>query len=143
MKARTLTPTQVIAELEALGYELYAVLERVVHDHKVGPHPMTTVVGTRYRGSGLGRPPDYLLEAAAVHRPYVSALVCALNPPAALLWVAHVIEAYRDGTVFEIKHRRRRFTARTVAANLGALCGLRSEHQISLLTPMIEEVLSR
>jgi hypothetical protein len=137
----TLTPVGVVEGLRELGYELYPVLERELHDHKLAPYPMTRVIGTRFKGKG--KPPAALLEAAAEHRPYVAALVCATDPPPAIPWVAHVVESYLSGRVFMIKRRRCRFTARTVAANLGALCGLETLEEWERLEPMIKEVLPR
>ena len=137
----TLTPVGVVEGLRGLGYELYPVLETEVHEHKVGGHPIPRVVGTRYRGKG--KPSAELLEAAAEHRPYLAAIVCATDPASTgIPWVSHVVKAYLSGEVFVLNGRPCRFAARTVAANVGALCGLRSEKEISLLTPMIKEVLS-
>jgi hypothetical protein len=140
MKASTLTPVGVVVGLRELGYTVYPVLETEVHEHKVGAHAITRVAGTRFRGKG--KPPQTLLDAAAEHRPYVAALVCALNPPASVPWVSHAVESYRSGRVFIIAGRRCLFTARTVAANVGALCGLESLAEFERLEPMIKEVLA-
>jgi hypothetical protein len=143
MQAATLTPVAVVVGLREAGYTLYPVLERVVRDHKEGPYSVTRVTGTRFKGKG--RPAQPLLDAAAEHRPFVAALVVATDPGSTgrLKWPARMIRSYKRARPFEIAKRHHCLDARTVAVNLGALCGLRSEKEISLLTPMIKEVLSR
>jgi hypothetical protein len=141
MQASTLTPVGVVEGLRELGYTLNPVLERVVYDHKVGPHPMTRVTGTRFRGKG--RPPQVLLDAAAEHRPYVAALVAALHPPPEVPWIPHALESYRACRECVIGDRPYRYTSATLAANLGALCGLEFVEEFERLEPMIKEVLSR
>jgi hypothetical protein len=140
-----LTPTVIIAELENLGYELYPVAERVVHEHKVGPHPMTVITGTRFqsRRRGQGKPPQELLAAAAEWHPYIAALVTAMHPPAAIPWISHTLDSYRCRREFVLDGRHVRFTAMTVAAHLGALCGLTTLEDLEVLEPMIKEVLPR
>jgi hypothetical protein len=134
------SPVQVVSELLALGYELYAVVEvEVDESNKAGAHALSVVSGTRYRGRS--KPPPDLLEAAATWRPYIAALVCAINPPPEIPWVAAMIDAYRSGKRFTIgRYANCRFTSATVAANLAGICGIDALEAVDTLGPMIEEV---
>ena len=109
------------------GYTFGVRTRVVVHDHKVGPQPIT--YADKLQVLGVEPLPPDLSEAVAAHRDELLAAACVIRPPVS--WLAFLVGRYRVG----------RAPLRMLPANVAAFVGLHPAHDGPRLVPIIRNVL--
>ncbi len=116
-----------LAELLERGYTLSVETRVDVHDHKIGPHPIT--YADLLIIAGYARVPDHLREAIAANKPLLLAAACVLDPPTP--WLRELVRRCRmepSGESLEC-----RINPGVLAANIAPFVGLdpvRDAHRI-------------
>jgi hypothetical protein len=120
----------VLAELLERGYTLSVETRVDVHDHKIGPHPVT--YADQLVTAGPERVPDHLREAIVADKPLFLAAACVLDPPTP--WLRELVRRCRTGAVYVSDRRTApvgaggaleyRITPGVLAANIAAFVGL-------------------
>ncbi len=117
------TAAEVLEELRRGGYT-QAVITRVeVHEHRIGPHPIT--YADRLRVSPP--PPEPLQEEIHEHRDLLLAAACVINPPSEPRWVGILVQRARKDP---------KLTA-MLAANIAPFCDLHPAQDGPRLVPII------
>ena len=83
-----ITVEAALAELLERGYILSVETQLIVHDHKVGAHPIT--YADKLLVTGPERVPDHLRETITTNKPLFLAAACILNPPTS--WLRYLSE---------------------------------------------------
>jgi hypothetical protein len=106
----------------------FTVRTRVeVHEHRIGPHPITYADKLQVRGH---KPvPPELREAMVTHRDELLAAACVIRPPVG--WLEFLVGRYCEG----------RAPLKMVAANVAAFIGSHPAHDGPRLEAIIEEAL--
>jgi hypothetical protein len=119
--------SEVLADLIRRGYTLDVRTRIEVHEHRIGPHPITYADKLLVRGDDPLAP--HLREAVRGHRDELLAAACVIRPPAG--WLEFLVARYRDG----------RAPLGMLAANVAAFIGLHPAHDGPRLEAIIEEAL--
>ena len=122
-----MTVAAALAELLESGYTLSVETRVDVHDHKIGPHPVT--YADALVTAGPERVPDHLREAIAANKPLLLAAACVLDPPTP--WLRGLVKLCKSGAVFASGRTAPggepiecRITPGVLAANIAAFVGL-------------------
>ena len=122
-----MTVAAALAELLESGYTLSVETRVDVHDHKIGPHPVT--YADALVTAGPERVPDHLREAIVADKPLFLAAACVLDPPTP--WLRELVRRCRTGAVYVSDCRTApggaleyRITPGVLAANIAAFVGL-------------------
>ncbi len=113
-----MTVAATLAELLERGYSLSVETLVNVHDHKIGPHPVT--YADLLIIAGDARVPDHLREAITANKPLLLAAACVLDPPTP--WLRQLVRRCRTAPSGE--NLEYRITPGVLAANIAAFVGL-------------------
>jgi hypothetical protein len=113
-----MTVAAALAELLESGYTLSVETRVDVHDHKIGPHPVT--YADSLVTAGPERVPDHLREAIVANKPLLLAAACVLDPPTP--WLRELVRRCRMSPSGESLEYR--ITPGVLAANIAAFVGL-------------------
>jgi hypothetical protein len=122
------TVEAVLAELLQRGYTLSVETRVHVHDHKIGPHPVT--YADKLLVDGPERVPDHLREAIVENKPLFLAAACILEPPTP--WLVELVRRRKTGAAYVSGCRTAasgeplecRITSGVLAANIAPFVGL-------------------
>jgi len=128
-----LTVEAVLAELLDRGYILSVETRVEVHDHKVGPHPVTYAESLLV--AGPERVPDHLRAALVEDKPLFLAAACILDPPTP--WLRELVRRCRTGD----KLAGCRITPDVLAANISCFVGLSPIPDAHRLLPVVKAAL--
>ncbi len=127
LRAAPVTGGAVLAELLERGYSLSVETRVAVHDHKIGPHPVTYADCLLIAGDA--RVPDHLREAIVANKPLLLAAACVLDPPTP--WLRELVRRCRTAPSGE--YLEYRITPGVLASNIAPFVGLdpvRDAHRI-------------
>ncbi len=141
-EAITTVPTVEAALVELIdrGYSLSVETRVEVHEHKVGPHPIT--YADKLIVAGPERVPDHLRETIIVNKPLFLAAACILNPPTS--WLQDLAGRCKTGVVFVTtgeEHVEYRITLEVLAANIAGFVGLNAVEDRDRLEPIVRVAL--
>jgi len=135
-----MTVAATLAELLERGYSLSVETRVDVHDHKIGPHPVT--YADALVTAGPERVPDHLREAIVANKPLLLAAASILNPPTP--WLRDLAGRCKTGAVFVTtgeEHVEYRITPEVLAANLAGFVGLNAVEDCGRLEPIVRAAL--
>ncbi len=133
-----------LVELLERGYSLSVKTRVHVHDHKVGPHPVT--FADRLLVDGPERVPDHLRETIVADKPLFLAAACVLDPPTP--WLRGLVKHCKTGVAFDSgrtapsgESLECRITPGVLAANIAAFVGLDPIDDAVRIKPVVRAAL--
>lgn len=129
-----------LGELLERGYRLSVETRVEVHNHKVGPHPVT--YADQLLVAGPESVPDHLRETITANKPLFLAAACVLEPPASPPWLRLLVDRCAKGVVFAVSGVEYLVTTRVLAANVAALAGLDPIDDAHRIEPVVQAALA-